>query len=486
MLFNSLDFILFFPIVWLLYRITPQRFKWIVLLVASYYFYMSWKVEYALLIILSTVVDYYAALAIEKYHHRKKLWVSLSLVTNLGLLFFFKYFNFLADSFNEVFLLSGWALKIPYHDFLLPVGISFYTFQTLSYTLDVYKGKQKAERHFGIFALFVSFFPQLVAGPIERSGRLLPQFKEKRKIQYADLADGFKQVVWGYFKKVVIADRLALFVNHVYAQPEATPGIPLIIATFFFAIQIYCDFSGYSDIAIGTARMMGYELMENFKKPYFSKSIGEFWQRWHISLSTWFRDYVYIPLGGNRVSKSRWIANIMITFTVSGLWHGANWTFVVWGFLNGLYLVLGRETQKIRDSWFKSVPYGLRASAATLLTFSLTFIAWIFFRAENLTDAWFILTHLTSNPGYIFLLPTDLITERSFLFRMGLDGYEFWVAIMSLIIFHIIEWFSRKQTIYDFTRKWPTVFKWSFFYLLIFATLMFGEFNQQEFIYFQF
>lgn len=486
MLFNSLDFILFFPIVWVFYRITPQRIKWLVLLVASYYFYMSWKVEYALLIIFSTVVDYYAALAIEKYHDKKRIWVSLSLATNLGLLFFFKYFNFLADSFNVAFQASGFALQIPYHDFLLPVGISFYTFQTLSYTIDVYTGQQTAEKHFGIFALYVSFFPQLVAGPIERAGRLLPQFKEHQVIRYADLSDGFKQVVWGFFKKVVIADRLALFVNHVYATPESYPGIPLIIATFFFAIQIYCDFSGYSDIAIGTARMMGYELMENFKKPYFSKSIGEFWQRWHISLSTWFRDYVYIPLGGNRVSKMRWISNIMITFTVSGFWHGANWTFVVWGALNGLYLIVGQETKAFRNQIFSKSPYWLRATFATLITFSLTNIAWIFFRANNLSDAWYVLTHLTSNLGYILLIPTDLLTERSFLFRMGLGGYEFWIAIASLIIFHLIEWFSRKERIYEWTRNWPTVLKWSFFYFLIFSCLMFGEFNQQQFIYFQF
>lgn len=488
MLFNSLHFVLFFPAVFLILRLIPEKFRWIILLLASYYFYMAWEISYALLILFSTVVDYFAALQMQKATtlRGRKTWLYASLISNLGLLFVFKYYNFFSDSVNALFQTSGLSVAIPYHEFLLPVGISFYTFQTLSYTIDVFRGDKKAETHFGIFALYVSFFPQLVAGPIERSTRLLPQFFEHKAIRYIDVSSGVKQMLWGFFKKMVIADRLAFFVDHVYANPEAYPGFPLVLATFFFAIQIYCDFSGYSDIAIGSARILGFELMENFKKPYFSSSISEFWSRWHISLSTWFRDYVYIPLGGNRVSGIRWMANIMITFTVSGLWHGANWTFVVWGALNGLYLILGRQTLEIRDRLFRWLPQHLRKPQKILFTFFLTFIAWIFFRAASIGDAWYVLTHLLDNPGYLLLLPSDLFTQRSFILKMGLDGYEMWVAIVTLILFHIVEWFHRRKRIFEWTSGWTKWGRWSFYQMILFAVVMFGVTDQQAFIYFQF
>ncbi|MCE7945771.1 MAG: MBOAT family protein, partial [Chlorobi bacterium CHB1] len=312
MLFHSLEFIIFFPVVVAIYFLAPLRFRQFFLLLASYYFYMCWKAEYAVLILLSTGIDYVAALHMHKTSGR-------------GNIFY----------------------EFPLFDILLPVGISFYTFQTLSYTIDVYRSEKTPERNFIKFALYVTFFPQLVAGPIERSTRLLPQFDHEHKFDANRVVSGLRLMLWGFFKKLVIADRLALYVNEVYNNPADYTGLPVIIATYFFAFQIYCDFSAYSDIAIGAARVLGFDLMKNFRQPYLAQSIGEFWKRWHISLSTWFRDYLYIPLGGNRVSRLRWYVNLMAVFLISGLWHGANWTFVVWGALHGSYFVLSLLTQKL-------------------------------------------------------------------------------------------------------------------------------------------
>ena len=331
MFFNSLEFAVFFPIVVGLYLLTPERFRWTLLLAASYYFYAAWKAEYLILILVSTLIDYTVALRMEKASNpaKRRSWLIVSLCSNLGILFSFKYFNFFNDSVRTVFDQFNIFYDVPAFEVLLPVGISFYTFQTLSYTIDVYRGQRPAERHIGIFALYVAFFPQLVAGPIERSTRLLPQFFKKVELTYERTVDGLRLMLWGFFKKLVIADRVGAYVDVVYASPDDHSGMTVLIATYFFAFQIFCDFSGYSDIAIGSARILGYDLMDNFRRPYFSKSISEFWRRWHISLSTWFRDYVYIPLGGNRVVKWRWYYNLMVVFVVSGLWHGANWTFVV-------------------------------------------------------------------------------------------------------------------------------------------------------------
>ena len=360
------------------------------MLLASYYFYMSWKVEYVILIVISTLVDYFCGkkmAALPDKAARKK-YLYLSLVSNLGLLFLFKYFNFFSRSFSKIFgvlnesflhwnvLHDTYTLKV-----LLPVGISFYTFQTLSYTIDVYNGRTSAENHLGKFALFVSFFPQLVAGPIERSSHLLPQFHQTFEFDYNRVKEGLLLMVWGFFKKLVIADRLAAYVNEVYNNVDKYDGFHNIIATYFFAFQIYCDFSGYSDIAIGSALIMGFSLMQNFRRPYFATNIREFWARWHISLSTWFRDYLYIPLGGNRVVKWRWYYNLFITFVISGLWHGADWTFIVWGFLHGSYLVLGYITQPIRNRLLRPFKLGVNGTVGKLLdvlvTFHLVVFAWI-------------------------------------------------------------------------------------------------------------
>ncbi len=333
MLFNSIEFLIFFPIVSIVHFLIPHKYRWVWLLLASYYFYMSWRIEYITLIWISTLIDYFAGRQMGKTDDRKKKrkYLLLSLFANLGLLFTFKYWNFFTSSLNIVLRAMHITYEIPYLNVVLPVGISFYTFQTLSYTIDVYRGVKSTEKHLGIFALYVAFFPQLVAGPIERSTNLLPQFFEKHNIDWRRIVDGLKLMMWGMFKKVVIADRLAVFVDRVYGNPYDYTGLSHIVATIFFAFQIYCDFSGYSDIAIGSAQVLGFNLMDNFRRPYFSRSVSEFWRRWHISLSSWFRDYVYIPMGGNRVSPKRWHFNILTVFVVSGLWHGANWTFISQG-----------------------------------------------------------------------------------------------------------------------------------------------------------
>ena len=338
MLFNSFAFAVFLPIVFILYWVLPHKARWILILAASYYFYMSWNAKYIFLILFTTIISYVAAILLEKTENlrtKKGILVGTAVIC-LGVLFFFKYFNFVSESVTAVFRLFAIQMNPVLLNLLLPVGISFYTFQTLSYVIDVYKGDVKVEHHFGYYATFISFFPQLVAGPIERTNNLLPQIKTEHKFNYDQATYGLKLMVWGYFKKIVIADTLSQFVSKVYDAPQGFSGFALILATVFFTLQIYCDFSGYSDIAIGTAKLLGINLMTNFKSPYFSQSIKEFWSRWHISLSTWFRDYVYIPLGGSRVGKIRHAVNLLITFLISGLWHGANWTFVIWGGIHGL------------------------------------------------------------------------------------------------------------------------------------------------------
>jgi len=484
MLFNSLHFLIFLPIVIGIYFSLKHKHRWIVLLVASYYFYMSWKAEYILLIMLSTIVDYISGLQIyaSKSLLRKKIFLGLSLTVNLGLLFLFKYFNFFSE--NVVRFMN--SISIPMDPItvkvLLPVGISFYTFQTLSYTIDVFKGKMKPEKHLGVFAVYVSFFPQLVAGPIERARNLLPQFFIKHSFDKERLFSGMSLILWGFFKKVVIADRLSVVVNQVYNNSGEYSGIPLIIATIFFAYQIYCDFSGYSDIAIGTARIMGFNLMTNFRRPYFAKSIAEFWRRWHISLSTWFRDYVYIPLGGNRVSIPRNYFNLFITFFVSGIWHGANWTFIVWGALHGWYIVFAKMTEKTRNKFNYFIGLTKNKTLHNLIRLMITFIlvniSWIFFRANNLSEAIYVLKNLFKGLNLNFTGA-----------NIGLDWTGFFIAIGSILLMEIIHLFQEKNI------SWSS-FKWSLkrksflimasHLMLILIIIVFGVYNSTEFIYFQF
>ena len=483
MLFNSIEFFLFFPFVFITYYLISPKYRWLFLLLASYYFYMSWKPEYAILIMASTVIDYFTGLGIGK-SSSKKVRLSLlcvSLCTNLGLLFTFKYFNFFIDSINSVWELIPQGPTLSNVDLILPVGISFYTFQTLSYTIDIYKGQQQPERNLGKFALFVSFFPQLVAGPIERSVHLLPQFSRKVSFNYNQVVSGFRLMLWGLFKKMVIADRLALIVNEVYGNHENYAGLQLILGTAFFAFQIYCDFSGYSDIAIGAARSLGFDLMTNFRIPYFSKSIREFWSRWHISLSTWFRDYVYIPLGGNRASESRWFFNLFITFLISGLWHGANWTFVVWGALHGFYLIAAIVRDKLvahfNLSWMKFNSNNLFGRLANMgLTFGLVCLGWVFFRADNVSEGLAII----QNMAHISKSQIGLFT-----FGASLKD-ELLLSLIFLPVMLCAEFLTRKGTIEEIVGKLPWLVRWALYILFGICITLFSVFGSQEFIYFQF
>ena len=491
MLFNSVKFILFFPLVTLLYYITNHKYRWIILLIASYYFYMSWKPVYALLILLTTFMTYITAILIDKCQSKKakKGFLILNLVTNLGILFVFKYFNFISLSFNNLFNYFSLPHKLPMLELLLPVGISFYTFQALGYTIDVYRGDTKVEKHFGIFALFLSFFPQLVAGPIERSSNLLPQFYEKHEIDLNKMKDGFVLILWGFFKKVVIADKLAIFVNEIYNQPRDYSGVPLILATVFFAFQIFCDFSGYSDIAIGCSNILGFDLMNNFDRPYSATSVTDFWRRWHISLSTWFKDYVYIPLGGNRVSKKKWCFNQLIVFFLSGFWHGANWTFVIWGILHSIYIILSKLTKNFRNKFSEKIGLSkcpkLQHIISIVITFILVDFAWIFFRANSLSDALYISTNLFFNIGS----GSGFTSLWKLLSTLQFKEFDFVIGIISIIFLQLMETLKGENSIAKIINEKPIWVRWSFYYLILFAIILLGGYGYEEhtqFIYFQF
>ena len=437
---------------------------------ASYYFYMNWKPVYAILIFVSTFITWLCGVLMDKTNlmSRKKLILTLSLVINFGILFLYKYFDFLNESVFTLLESMNVRWTVPNLDLLLPVGISFYTFQAVGYTIDVYRGDLKAEKHLGIYALFVSFFPQLVAGPIERAKNLLPQFRHIHKFDSERLASGIKIMVWGYFMKVVIADRLALFVNATYNNVDAHNGTSLLIGTFFFAFQIYCDFAGYSNIAIGAARIMGFDLMTNFNRPYFAINISEFWHRWHISLSTWFKDYLYIPLGGNRVGKIRNYFNLFITFLVSGIWHGANWTFFIWGALHGFYLILQRILGFNQIKPGKSI---LKNIVLITTNIVLVLLAWVFFRANTTADAFLVLKKIVAEPGIPF---KESVTTYLF----GLFG----LAI--LITKEIHDEFVRgKYSFLENRRPIVSAFAAS---LLVVIILSIGVFDGSQFIYFQF
>jgi D-alanyl-lipoteichoic acid acyltransferase DltB (MBOAT superfamily) len=442
---------------------------------------MSWKPEYIILLMFSTLVDFISGIkmADSKSERSKVAFLALSLVSNLGLLFAFKYFNFFSDSARELLSLFSIPLSPLTLKVLLPVGISFYAFQSLSYTIDVYRGRIEAQRHLGIFALYISFFPQLVAGPIERATNLLPQFFIKQYFDYRRVIEGAKLMAWGFFKKVVIADNLAVVVDTIYNNVGDYTGIPLILATIFFAFQIFCDFSGYSDIAIGAAQIMGINLMQNFRRPYFSRSISEFWSRWHISLSTWFRDYLYIPLGGNRVPIPRWLFNLLVVFIVSGLWHGASWTFVVWGALNGVYLVIEKLTSNLKDKIALKIGLSNVPKLYTFLQIAFTFVlvnlGWIFFRSNSFQDAFYILKNSFSNISFNFSNIT-LGTGRSGLI----------IILASIVFMEIVHIIQENGGMRRFISKRPLLVRWSAYILIIVLILMFGAFNGTAFIYFQF
>jgi len=435
---------------------------------------------YILILFFTIIIDYIAGILLEKTEGKKRrFYLIASLVANIGVLAVFKYYNFFIDNLNELntafpFLKS----KLDYLPIILPIGLSFHTFQAMSYTIEVYRGHQKAERHFGIYALYVMFYPQLVAGPIERPQNILAQFHRTNSFNYENLFAGLKLILWGLFKKVVIADRMAVAVNNVYNSPFEYQGLSVAIATLFFAIQIYCDFSGYSDIALGTARSMGYHLIQNFRQPYFSKNISEFWTRWHISLSTWFKDYLYIPLGGNRVKTSRIYFNLMFVFMVSGLWHGANWTYIIWGTIHGSLLILNMVIKKVFPEL--KIPTFL----AIGLTFFCVCISWIYFRAGSLTEANHLLVGIFSySPDYFNISKVDLHGLPST--YLGLPFWKFIVTLSLIPILFFLDYliYTRK---YRFFMTLPTFFKWAVYYVLILSVIFFGMYNSNQFIYFQF
>lgn len=481
MLFNSYPFLIFFIVVTSLYFIFPYHKRWLLLLLASCYFYMSFVPVYILILGFTIVIDYFAGIEIEKAKGRqRKLFLILSLVANIGVLVFFKYFNFI--NFNLTFLFHSFNRNnpLPYLSILLPIGLSFHTFQAMSYTIEVYRGNHPAEKHFGIYALYVMFYPQLVAGPIERPQNILYQFREKHDFNYANVTGGLKLAAWGLFKKVVIADRLSIVVDSVYNHPQNFNSLGLIIATVFFAFQIYCDFSGYSDMAIGIARVMGFKLMPNFNKPYQAKSLNEFWQRWHISLSSWFRDYLYIPLGGNRVGIPRWYLNLFIVFLISGLWHGASWTFIIWGALHGFYLIFALLTKNFREKISHTLFIDKISFLPTLTTFLLVAFAWIFFRANTVQSAFYI-------AGHIFTGIPDLIKNHQHLIQdYGLNNKGMILCILLILFLETVQYLQSKINLVQKLMQKPFYVRWAVYYILLILIVVFGEFSQRQFIYFQF
>jgi D-alanyl-lipoteichoic acid acyltransferase DltB (MBOAT superfamily) len=444
------------------------------LLAASLFFYMCWRWQYIFLLFFPATIDFFVARTIESTpeKRKRKLLLCISLVTNLGLLFYFKYYNFFVDSINASAAFLNTPFFINGAKILLPVGISFYTFQSISYTVEVYRGHIKAERHFGKFALFVSYFPQLVAGPINRPQILLPQLNNLQPLEASNFIKGGRLMLWGLFKKIVVADRLAAFVNIVYNDPGSYHGFSLLIATIFFAFQIYCDFSGYSDIAIGVAKTMGVDLVKNFNKPYFSHSIKEFWAKWHISLSTWFRDYLYIPLGGNRAGTGKWIFNLFITFLVSGIWHGASWNFVIWGAIHGVLISLESLNSK-----YKFLPVKLPGFLSNLLTFTLVCFAWIFFRANGVKDSFLIIHNL-------FDWSHSVMAEIRQLNGANLYNFALGFPLIALLLIFEKGW-EQQRVQYYFHRY--TAVRFACYISLILLIALFGVLvSQSSFIYFQF
>lgn len=482
MLFNSLQFLVFFPVVVFIYFMLPYKQRIIFLLIASYYFYMTWNAKYIVLILFSTFVAYICAILIDKTEHQKKrkYILLINIIISIGILFIYKYFNFFSTSLSDILNYFSIGISVPSLQLILPVGISFYTFHTLCYTIDVYRKKILPEKDFKMFALYGSFFPLLVAGPIERAGNLLPQFYMQQNFDYKRVTDGLKLMLWGFFKKIVIADRLAILVNHVYNDPTHYTGIPLIIATIFFVFQLYCDFSGYTDIAIGSAQVLGIRLMDNFKRPLHSKSVAEFWRRWHISLSTWFQDYVFLPLYF-KISRMKsfsalderkrhnlsFIISTFIGLTLLGLWHGANWTFVVFGVYFALLIVVYHLTKSYWDKMNRFIQISL--------TFMLVSIGFIFFRANSIGDAIYIIFHLFTK-----------ITLNFQGADLGIGWIQLMIMIMSVMLLELVHLLQAHMQMRRFLDDKPLFLRWMLYIIVIFSILFFGIFEKNNFIYFQF
>lgn len=496
MLFNSFDFLIFFPIVIGIYFVLPSKAKNLWLLASSYFFYACWSVKYVLLIAISTVITYACGVLLERGEQMdddrrrmyKRCCLVITLTANLLILFVFKYWNFAARTLGSLLGIAGVPVSVPELNLLLPVGISFYTFQALGYAIDVYRGTIKAEKNFIQYALFVSFFPQLVAGPIERAGNLLKQLRQEHHFDFEQFRDGALIMIWGYFLKLVLADRIAIVVNTVYGDCDTYGGWYLILATVLFAFQIYCDFAGYSAIAIGAAEIMGFRLMENFNAPYLAESVADFWHRWHISLSTWFKDYLYIPLGGNRKGKGRKFLNLLIVFAVSGLWHGAGWTFVIWGCLNGIYQIAGSLSAPLRRKALAILQINPKSLSHRLLkvitTFLLVDFSWLFFRAENIGQALSIIKSIfrTHNPW--------ILMDGS-LYNLGLSQKSFQIMILSLAILLFADVMKYKGIC---VRKVILEQDWWFRWLVIAGSVLMISlvgiwgvgYDASSFIYFQF
>jgi alginate O-acetyltransferase complex protein AlgI len=484
MLFNSIQFVcFFFPAVTLAYFLVPQAFRRYLLLGASAYFYMAFVPKYLLILVFLIIVDFTAGLLIERAATagRRKALLIASLAANLGVLAFFKYFNFFTSNLEALAQVIGWNYSIQSLEIILPIGLSFHTFQSMAYVIDVFRRRQTAERDLWRYSLYVLYYPQLVAGPIERASRLLPQLNCDAKFDIDRFSSGMKLIVLGFFKKVVIADRLAIFVDNVYGAPTEATGLSMLLATYFFAVQIYCDFSGYTDIARGVSRVMGIELMTNFDHPYQARSVAEFWTRWHISLSSWFRDYVYIPLGGNRAGQVAWVRNILIVFLLSGLWHGANWTFIIWGLLHGMYVVLGRVTERWRLALGRASGLARWPTAHSALRVAITFhlvaFAWIFFRAKDLRDASYVIGNMFR--GWDF--STTYFGLSLFPFQRDVTALALLlVAMVLLATLVIFESTARRRGGIEEVRGaaiWGGVMA---------VILLFGTYGAKSFIYFQF
>ena len=490
MLFNSFDFLIFFPLVTLIYFLLPHKLRWFHLLVASCVFYMFFIPVYILILLATIVIDYIAGIVIENApDNRRKLFLIISIVTNVGVLAFFKYFNFFATNFNAFFHLTNIHANIALLKIILPIGLSFHTFQAMSYTIEVYRGNQKAERHFGIYALYVMFYPQLVAGPIERPQNLLHQFHARHDFNWDNCKEGLKLMLWGFFKKIVIAERLAMVVNNVYGNPAKYHGAGFVVAAIFFSFQIYTDFSGYSDIAIGSAKVMGFDLMQNFNRPYSSKSISEFWRRWHISLSTWFFDYLFNPMVATLRRWRRWAIafGLVTTFFISGLWHGASWNFIIWGLFYGVALVYEFFTRSFRERVFGAMPKRLADFISRFITFSYVVFASIFFRADNLHDARYIIAHLFT--GWRSVLSVSGIKALITALGGGDTVYGTFNVALGVVLILVLENLQKKiegNSVSTIVKGRPVFWRWSFYLLIATSILFLGAYNETPFIYFQF
>ncbi|MFN8321444.1 MAG: MBOAT family O-acyltransferase [Chitinophagales bacterium] len=492
MIFNSFEFLVFFVVVTTVFFLLPHRFRWFHLLAASIFFYSYFIPIYILVLFLTIIIDYFAGLQIERNQGKsRKYYLVLSLIANIGILAIFKYYNFFATNINALFDIEQSHFQLILLSFALPIGLSFHTFQAMSYTIEVYRGNQKAERHFGIYALYVMFYPQLVAGPIERPQNVLHQFYEKQSFSYQNAVRGLRLMLWGMFKKVVIADNLSVVVDHVYNNPDSVSGLSVFTAAVFFSFQIYCDFSGYSDIALGCARFMGFNLMKNFNIPYYAKSISEFWSRWHISLSTWFRDYLYIPLGGNKGGELKAQRNVFIVFMVSGLWHGANWTFVFWGFLHGLYTVVGRFSKSFRSAAVNKVvtPGSVAASGVNLLevffNFLLVTFTWVFFRANSMTHAFDILQNCFKT---YFLPQGNSVTAfvLNWMKELNMGVSDVLVLGSAIFILEAGHWVLNCHSGQSWMEERPVWVRYFIYCAITTLILVFGNFGVKQFIYFQF